>query len=485
MSTTAQTITIPLSEYQSLQSSVAQLRNELSWLKRQLFGTKSERFIPNDHQTELDFGIEKSTVQVEEQEINYTRKTVKKTSGHGRQEMPSHLPFEDIVIEPQEEVKDSEKIGDEITWEYEYNPGTLFVRRYIRPKYSLKTTGQIIIGTLPERPVDKGNFGPGIMSTVTTDKYLYHLPLNRQIQKFRNEFKTDFAESTFCDLIKQTVFWLEPVYNQKKSRLLQSTYIQADETPIPVLVKNRKGKTHKGFYWVYYDPVDKIVLFEYRTGRGREGPNEFLKEYSGIVQVDGYAGYNDLFQKNHVIRAGCMAHVRRKFESALEYDRAAAEHALSMIGRWFDIERDAKKSELTFGQRCDLRSDIMKSEFKEFREWMLLEASNHIPQSPVRKAMEYALGQWDGFNPFFSDGRVELSNNLVENAIRPVALGRKNYLFKGSEQAAQRGAVIYSIIATAKLHGKEPREYIKTLLEKLPNEKSNNLESYLPWNIKL
>jgi len=482
---TAESITIPLSEYHGLQSSIVHLQNELSWFKRQLFGTKSERFIPNDHQIELDLDVGKNTVQVDEQEISYTRKTVKKTSGHGRQEMPSHLPYEDIVIEPQEEVKDSEKIGDEITWEYEYNPGTLFVRRYIRPKYSLKATGQIIIGTLPERPVDKGNFGPGIMSTVTTDKYLYHLPLNRQIQKFRNEFKTDFAESSFCDLIKQTVFWLEPVYELQKTTLLKSSYIQADETPIPVLVKNRKGKTHKGFYWVYYDPVDKIVLFEYRTGRGREGPNEFLKKYSGVVQVDGYAGYNDLFQKKHVTRAGCMAHVRRKFESALEYDRASAEHALSMIGRWFNIERDAKKHELTFGQRCDMRSDIMKSEFKEFREWMLLETANHLPQSPVRKAMEYALGQWDGFAPFFDDGRVELSNNLVENAIRPVALGRKNYLFKGSESAAQRGAVIYSVIATAKLHGKEPREYIKTLLERLPAENSNNIDSYLPWNIKL
>jgi transposase len=154
-----------------------------------------------------------------------------------------------------------------------------------------------------------------------------------------------------------------------------------------------------------------------------------------------------------------------------------------MIRKWFDVEQEAKMYNLTHDQRRDMRCDIMKKEFAEFKDWMLQIAPNHLPKSPTRKALDYALGQWDCFKAIFEDGRVELSNNLVENVIRPVALGRKNYLFKGSEPAAQRGAIIYSIIATAKLHGKEPREYIKTLLEKLPNEKTSNLEKYLPWNI--
>jgi len=477
--------TVPLSTYHELEEKYRQVVHELQWLKRQLFGQKSERFIPDDTQLALDLNVTQTQPEVSEEKITYTRKKVKQTSGHGRMEMPTHLPFDDIYIEPQEDISNSEKIGEEITWEFEYKPGTLFIRRYIRPKYKQGNSDEIVIGTLPERPIDKGNFGPGIMSTVTTDKYLYHLPLYRQLQKFRNEFGMEFAESTFCDLIAKTVFWLEPVYLLLKKKLLQSSYIQADETPMPVLIKQKKGKTHKGYYWVYFDPLGKVALFEYKSGRSREGPNTFLKEYEGILQVDGYTGYNDLASKDSIIRAACMAHVRRKFEQALDYDKTPAEYALSTIGKWFDKERDAGKTELTYDQRLKMRQDIMAEEFTLFKQWMIQEALNHTPKSPIRKAIEYALGQWPGFAIFLKDGRVELSNNWVENAIRPVALGRKNYLFKGSESAAQRGAILYSIIATAKLHGKEPREYIRTLLEKLPGEYSNNLDIYLPWNINL
>jgi transposase len=477
--------TVPLTRFKELETKYLQTLHELEWLKRQLFGSKSERFIPNDEQTELDLQIEKSEVKTTEQNISYTRATTKKTSGHSRGEMPTHLPFEDIVIEPQEDVSSCDKLGDEISWEYEYNPGTLFVRRYIRPKFVNRVDETIIIGTLPNRPLDKGNFGPGIMSTIVTDKYLYHMPLHRQREKFRNEFKVEFAESTFCDLVTNTVFWLEPLYKLQKQKLLQSSYLQADETPMPVLTKQNNGKTHTGFYWVYYDPVFKNVIFEYRSGRGREGPNIFLKDFKGILQVDGYTGYDDLTSKFDITRAACMAHVRRKFEAALDYNKPISEYALNTIQKWFEIEQEAKKSGLTHVQRCDVRCDIMKKEFADFKAWMIKQAPDHLPKSPTRKAIDYALGQWDGFEAIFEDGRVELSNNLVENAIRPVAIGRKNYMFKGSESAAQRGAIVYSIVATAKHHGKEPREYIKTILEKLPNESSKNLEQYLPWNICL
>ncbi len=194
-------------------------------------------------------------------------------------------------------------------------------------------------------------------------------------------------------------------------------------------------------------------------------------------------GYDELARRSSITRAACMAHVRRKFETALDYDKKTSEYALTTIRRWFIIKQEAIKDSLTYEQRCDMRCDIMKKEFATFKDWMISEAPNHLPKSPTRKALDYALGQWESFSALFEDGRVELSNNLVENAIRPVALGRKNYLFKGSEATAQRGAVIYSIIATAKLHEREPREYIKTILEKLPNEKASNLEQYLPWNL--
>lgn len=483
--TTTDNNTVPLSSYLELEAKYQQTQHELQWLKRQLFGQKSERFVPDDTQLSLDLNIPAVPLAVTREDISYTRNKVMQTAGHSRTEMPTHLPFEDIRIEPQEDTTGAQKIGEEVSWEFEYEPGTLFVRRFIRPKYRLNNNDGIVIGMLPARPVDKGNFGPGIMSTVTTDKYVYHLPLHRQIQKFGNQFDVTFAESTFCDIIARTVFWLEPIYALMKEKLLSASYIQADETPVPVLVKQNKGKTHKGYYWVYFDPLGKVALFEYKSGRSREGPNVFLKEYEGILQVDGYAGYNDLAARDTITRAACMAHVRRKFDEALQYDKVTSEYVLSTIGRWFAIEKEAVTANLTHAQRRDMRQDIMAEEFAALRQWMINEVGNHLPKSPTRKAMEYALGQWSGFDIFLADGRVELSNNWVENAIRPVALGRKNYLFKGSEPAAQRGAIIYSIVSTAKLHGKEPREYIKHLLEKLPSENTANLVKYLPWNVNL
>jgi transposase len=394
--------------------------------------------------------------------------------------MPTHLPFDDIVIEPEEDCSGCDKIGEDVTWEYEYKPGTLFIRRYIRPKYSRLNNSGIAIGTLPNRPVEKGNFGPGIMAAVTADKYLYHLPLNRQKDKFQNEFGVTFAESVLCDIISRTVFWMEPVYEIQKKDLLKSSYLQADETTIPVLIKNKKGKTHKGYYWVYYDPVRKIVIYEYQHGRSRAGPNNFLKDFSGTLQVDGYAGYNELVAQEHVIRAACMAHVRRKFENALEYDKGASEYALQIIGKWFTLEREAKAQNATATVRLEMRMKLA-AEFKSFKDWMMQQALQRIPSDLIRKACEYGLGQWEGFTPYLTDGRIELSNNLVENAIRPIAVGRKNYLFKGSEKAAQRGAIIYSLIATAKMHGWDPYKYVKMLLEKLPAEKANNINCYLPY----
>ena len=180
-----------------------------------------------------------------------------------------------------------------------------------------------------------------------------------------------------------------------------------------------------------------------------------------------------------------MAHVRRGFEKALGYNSEKAEYALGVIRGWFKVEAEAKENKLSYEERLLARNKAgLKDSFKEFKEWMQKQCMEEVPSSPIRKASVYGLGQWKGFEPYLNDGRVELSNNLVEGAIRPVTIGRKNYLFKGSESSAQRGAVIYSVIAMAKQHGLDPFKYIKMLLDKLPGEKSANISNYLPWNIK-
>ncbi len=463
------------------------LQHQVEWYKRQLFGKKSERFTPNNQQTELALDIESVEIPLTTEHVEYERKKPsKKTEGHGRGEMPTHLPIVDVTIEPDEDVEGCRKIGEEISWEIDFKPGTMFVRRYIRPKYARKDENDIVVGKLPARPVEKGNYGPGIMTSITVEKYLYHMPLYRQIQMFKDYFRIKIAESTMSDIIKHTSFWLDAVYSKMKNELLKSDYIMADETPIPVIIKTSKKKTKKCYYWVYHDPVRKITVFEYRNGRGREGPNEFLKDYKGILQIDGYQGYNDVVSKDGVTRAACMAHVRRYFEKALDYNREKAEYAMNIINSWFAVDAEAREKGLSHDERLGLRkANNLDESFTDFKKWMIKQCEEEMPQSLIRKACEYGLGQWGGFDSFLTDGRVELSNNLVENAIRPVTLGRKNYLFKGSESSAQRGAVIYSVINTAKQHEINVPDYIALLLEKLPGEKAGNIEKYLPWNVEM
>lgn len=460
---------------------------ELSWLKRQMFGQKSERFIPDVQQLGFALGVAQKPVVVSTQSIQYKRQSVQqKPEGHGRGLMPTHLPIEDVVIEPLEDVTGLERIGEEVSWEYDYEPGCLKIKRYRRPKYVRRgeTEDAVLMAALPPRPIEKGNAGPGLMARVVVDKYLYHLPLDRQRRKFAVEDGVEIAESTLCDMVRQTAFWIGPLYTRLVGEVLSASYLQADETPIPVQVRTTKRKTHRGFFWVYRDPLTKVVIFDYRKGRGREGPTEMLKEFSGVLQVDGYEGYNQVIAQRGLVRAACMAHVRRKFEQAMESDSKRGEQALSAISAWFEEESRAKEAGLDFAQRLAMRREQVVSSMDAFQDWLKTEGANVLPKSPMGMAIAYALNQWPGFVPFMTDGRIEFSNNLIENAIRPVALGRKNYLFMGSHEAAQRTAVIYSLIATATAFKIDPFRYFKDLLTRLPAAKNTDIDKFLPQNWK-
>jgi transposase len=461
-----------------------ELKFQLDWLKRQVFGAKSERFIPDDdQQTMLELGIKTPAdkTATTTQQITYDRrKNTKETQpGHSRGTMPTHLPFVDEIIEPQNVTEDMVRIGEEVSWHFEMKPGSLIVKRTIRPKYALPKGEGVVIGELPALPIDKGNAGPGLMAQVVIDKYVYHLPLDRQRKKFKNEYNVDFSESWLCDIVKHTSFWIEPVYRAYVKSIITSSYLQADETPIPVLVTDNRGKTHRGYFWVYHDPLQKKVIFDYRESRSSKGPAEFLKDFRGTLQVDGYDGYDQIVLRPGMQRAACMDHVRRKFESALEYDKKRAEYALDTIRPWYEVERQAKEQNFSLGQRFALRCEKTVPAIREFKKWLILTAAEVLPKSPMGTAVSYALGQWSYFEPFMTDPRIEISNILIENAIRPVAIGRKNYLFSGSHNAAQRAAMIYSLVSIAKLHDIDPFTYIESLLTKLPAEKSAAIDTYL------
>jgi hypothetical protein len=236
-------------------------------------------------------------------------------------------------------------------------PASLHVVRLIRPKYVLPKQDGVLIGKLPALPVEKGNAGPGLITQILIDKYVYHLPLDRQRKKFKNEYNVDFSESWFCDNSRNGIFLIEAAFNEYARVILSSDYLQADETPIPVLTKDKKGKTHRGYFLVYHDPVRKIVIFDYRKSRSREGPNEFLKTFKGTLQLDGYEGYGEIITRNNLKRAACMDHVRRRFEKALVYDRERAQYALDTMRKWYMLEREAVEKELSFEDTLTLRKE--------------------------------------------------------------------------------------------------------------------------------
>jgi transposase len=469
-----------------LRSRLQELEFSMEWFKKQIYGTKSERFIPCNMQQTLNLGVQPVELKIAQRTIAaHTRTTTTPVEGHGRGVMPTHLPFVDIVIEPEQDIAGMVKIGEEVTWEYDCEPKSLFVKRYIRPKYvhPENENAGVTIGVLPDRPVDKGNMGPGLLANIVLDKYLYHTPLECQSRKISAEYNVRFAESVLCDAVRNVSFWIEPIYKIMAADIVTATYLQADETSIKVLWHELKGKAHTGWYWGYHDPLRKITVFDFKMSRGREGPNEFLKNFSGTLQTDDYAGYVDVRARPDILWAACMAHVRRKFNDCLNYDMQRATYALECIKPWFNLESQAVDDKLGHAARLAMRQELIKPSMEQFSVWLKNEVIKILPKSPMSGAISYALNQWVGFTPFLTDGRIELSTNNNENNMRPIAVGRKNYLFKGSPEAAQRGAMIYSVLATAQKHGLDIWKYLRDLLTYLPRLKdSKQAVDFVPYN---
>ncbi|HUT83036.1 MAG TPA: IS66 family transposase [Thermodesulfobacteriota bacterium] len=462
---------------------ITYLKQELAQLKRMIFGSKSERFVQQDPgQLSLGLDVEHQEVpQAETEELTYTRKKSKgqKKESHVRLPLPSHLHREEILIEPDEDVTGAKKIGEVITEILEYTPGKFYVEKYVRSKYVLPEDKGIVIGDLPSLPIPRGNAGPGLLSHIVISKFQDHLPFYRQVQQFKRADIT-IAESTINGWFSATCKLLDPLYEKLQEKVKQSTYLMADETPIPVLTKDKPGSTHKGFHWVYYSPLEKLVCFDYRKGRGRDGPLEFLEGFRGTLQTDGYSAYNEFEKHQGIILLACMAHARRKFEQALENDPQRAEYALAKMQDLYDIERKARELELSFDERKKLRQEESLPVLTELESWMKEQLSEVLPQSAIGKAITYTLKLWKRLVRYADDGRWDIDNNLIENSIRPVALGRKNYLFAGSHEGAMRAAMMYSFLGTCKINNVEPLSWLKDVLTRIPDHSIHKLEELLP-----
>ncbi len=473
-------------EVSHLGQELAYYKAQVEMYKRMQFGQKRERFEIDASQLPLPFEVpvqeELDQQEVIKEKISYERK--KQSAHKGRVALPSHLPVETVEIYPEGDLSEMVCIGKEVTEELECVPARFFIKRYVRYKYTNKNKEGVVIGELPERVIDKGIPGAGLLSTILVDKYVDHLPLYRQKQRFSRE-NIPIASSTLEGWTKQALNRLEPLYEQLLFDMKSKGYIQADETPIKVLESNKKGACHQGYYWVYHSPLDKTVLFDYSPTRGAIAAEKVLANFQGYLQSDGYAGYTKIGARKGITHLACWAHARHEFDRALGNDAKRAGTAMLLIQKLYAVEREAKDNGLNAQKRKELRLSRSLPILNQLGKWITEEVKSTLPKSQIGKAMQYSMNRWDALNAYLYDGNLKIDNNGVENALRPISLDRKNYLFAGTHEAAQRAAMIYSFFAICKKHEVNPYRWLKYTLENIMIINHKNIRDLYPQNFKL
>ncbi len=461
---------------------ISALKHELNGLKKLIFGSKSERHIPDTLPEQLNLFSENTAqedVPIEKEEITYERKKGKKHPGRDR--LPEHLPVEEIIVQPEGDLTGLKKIGEHVVETLKYTPGSLTRVRHIYPKYeALNQNNEPTIIQAPARirSIPKCLAQNSLLAHIITAKFLDHLPFYRQIQRFERDYSWKLNKSTVNDWFIAVCTLLEPLYQTLIRKLLKSGYIQADESHIKVQDGNKKGSTHMGWQWVYHSPIDNIVVFQYRKGRGNHGPKEFLENYHGYLQCDGYKAYDKLGQLPSIELVGCHVHARRYFVKAKDAGDKRAEDVLLIYRKIYKHEHAC--SQLDAQEKKVYRLENTKPLLDELKTWLDQKSITVLPKSPLGKAIKYSLGQWTKLISVLEDGKLLFDNNLIENKIRPLALGRKNYLFAGSHPAAQRIAMIYTFFATCKANDVNPYKWLKHTLDIIPDYKVNQLDSLIP-----
>lgn len=458
----------------ALARDIEQYRQRIDWLTRRLFGRKSEKFDP----AKLDFfgqplSAEETAAQEEKApEPEVKMQPVSRRKGHGRKPLPENLPRdrrEYDIPEAEKTCPDcgqpKTRIGEEVTEQLEYYPASLFVVQHVRLKYACKRCqGHVSLAEKPAQPIEKGLPGPGLLAHVVTSKYCDHLPLNRQ-ESILARHGVELSRSTLCDWMMDAATLLEPVVRGMQKEILKSAVIHTDDTPLPVQDKN---KTHRAHLWTYVgDAEHPYVLYDFTWTRTREGPEKILEHYEGYLQADAFSGYDNLYATKPIVEIGCWAHARRHFFDAKVTDPVRANDALLRIGKMYKVEAEAR--DLDADARRALRRERTVPILQAFAVWMEENGNAVLPKSPIGQAIAYAQNHWTALNRFTQDGNLEIDNNAAERAIRPVCLGRNNWLFAGSERGGHAAAILFSLVQSAKRHGLDPYRYLRDLLEILPS----------------
>lgn len=420
--------------------------------------------------------------------------TTPQHKGHGRRPLPADLPRHRLEhpIDPHELTcpccdQPRVRIGEEVSEQLDYTPASLFVIQHVRPKFACPRCGAsggggVATADKPDagQVIDKGLPGPGLVAHVITSKYADHQPLYR-LEGMLARHGVEIARSTMCGWMKASAELLTPLVKLMAARIRGSKVIHTDDTPVPVQEKGR-GKTKEGRLWVYLgDPRHPYIVFDYTPSRNRDGPRNWLKDFEGYLQADAFGGYDGIYASQEVVEVACWSHARRKFYDARSSDPARSHHVLAVIRLLYDVEREAK--ELDVEQRLALRQERSCPLLDELHPWLqreLLPGAGVLPKSPMGQAIGYAINQWEALKVYTTDGDLAIDNNAAERAVRPVTVGRKNYLFFGSDAGGRTAAMLYSLTASAKRHGIDPFVYLRDVLATIGSTPVSELDQFLP-----
>ncbi len=407
---------------------------------------------------------------------------------HGRNRLPEHLPVERIEIHPPESLractccgKAMVAIGAETSKQLDYRPASLVCVETHRFKYACACEqGGVVVPSHSDGAqtpvIEKGLAGPGLLAHVVVGKYADHLPLNRLEERFARE-GVHLAKSTLCDWVAQVADLLAPISSAMAKAMLSSHRIHTDDTGIAVLAK---GGTQKGHVWTYVD--DEQVVFRFTSRRKSDGPREFLRGYKGYVQADAANLYDRLYadggSDGEAIEVGCWAHARRRFFEAQVTDRERALVGMGFIKKLYEADRVASRAPPS--RRTEERRRLAEPVLEAFKAWLDAESLVVLPKAPIADAIGYARNQWDALTRFLEDARLKLDNNAAERQLRRVAVGRKNWLFAGSEEGAERGCVLYSLVASCKLQGVNPFEYLRDVLVRVGDHPARDVLALSP-----
>lgn len=465
------------------------LRQKLDALARRFFGVSSERLNPAQLQLLLSLPelATQPTTPVTAPVV-VSERAVKPAKRSRAPRLPDHLPVIEEVIEPEPVKAQPEQwrcIGEEVSEQLDYEPGRFLRRRTVRRKYVHRTDVDTtpVIAPLPDCLQERGLAAPGLLAHVIVSKFCDHLPLYRQEQIFAQRYKINLSRQTLARWMELAADWLRPIYENIRTGVMAGGYVQVDETPIDYLAPGT-GKTSQGYLWTGCRPGGD-VFYHWATSRAAACLEDIIPvDFRGTVQCDGYSAYRAFARSraHPIALAGCWAHVRRKFHESTESTPRLAGWILRQLQNLYAIEARLREGKAGPALREAVRAHQSRP-IVERLERVLLRlktGGKQLPQSPLGIALDYALGQWTALQVFLNDGRVEIDNNLVENAIRPTALGKKNWLFIGEANAGDRSAILYTIIESCRRRGIEPYAYLRAVLARLPHMTIQQIPDIIP-----